>query len=103
LLLPSAPHCCHRDGKLYLRLDWTPERLAAYDTHAWLHPTVHESASPAALESTLAIIKVRGGEGQDGAGQGGMWEAAGSSRGVGGLATTLQALLCPALEDQGGV
>ncbi len=55
---PAAllPAC--RDGKLYLRVDWTPEQLADYDTSAWLNPKVDASASPEAMQPTIELIKV---------------------------------------------
>ena len=49
-----------RDGRLYLRVDWTAEQLAPFDSAAWLTPAVHASASPEAMQPTLDIIKVGG-------------------------------------------
>lgn len=48
-----------RDGRLYLRVDWTAQQLERFDLAAWLTPAVHESASPEAMQPTLDIIKVR--------------------------------------------
>lgn len=49
----------YRDGRLYLRVDWTPARLASWglDTRAWAHPAVDASASPAAMQPTLDLMK----------------------------------------------
>lgn len=54
---PERLHC--RDGRVFLRLDWTAERLAPFDTQAWTHAAVDDSASPAAMQPTLDIIKAR--------------------------------------------
>jgi hypothetical protein len=46
-----------RDGRLYLRVDWTAQQAERFDMAAWLTPAVHESASPEAMQPTLDIIK----------------------------------------------
>ncbi|KAI7843193.1 hypothetical protein COHA_003176 [Chlorella ohadii] len=46
-----------RDGRIYLRVDWTSQQAERFDQAAWLTPAVHESASPEAMQPTLDIIK----------------------------------------------
>ena len=53
----ASPHT-RRDGRLYLRVDWTSQQVERFDQAAWLTPVVHESASPEAMQPTLDIIKV---------------------------------------------
>lgn len=55
----SLPLLLCRDGRLYLRLDWTAAQLEGFDQAAWGTPAVHESASDAAMAPTLAVIAVR--------------------------------------------
>ncbi|PSC76011.1 helicase-like transcription factor isoform B [Micractinium conductrix] len=47
-----------REGRLFLRVDWTPEALESFDVGAWQHPKVDASASPAAIKPTLDLMKV---------------------------------------------
>lgn len=66
ILLPACAadgEQCYRDGRLHLRVDWTPERLADWDAAALRTPAVHPSASPEAMQPTLDIIRVGGGWG----------------------------------------
>lgn len=60
---PLTPRCFSaacREGRLFLRVDWTPEALESFDVGAWQHPKVDASASPAAIKPTLDLMKVGG-------------------------------------------